>query len=146
MTLFLFGWHLSESYAQSDYIEEHLPLADSLSKVYGIPSSVIMGIAIVETGAGESRNSKLLNNHFGIVGSNNLRQTHGVRTRYKQFSDVRESFDAFCSMVARKYYYARLKGSEDVEKWVEAMASAGYSTKPTVWKKRIMTIISRYDL
>lgn len=146
MVALLFGGLQHKCLAQTNYIEKHLPLADSLSKVYGIPPAIIMGVAIVETGGGASRNSKLLNNHFGIVGPNNLKQTHGIKTRYRQYEDVKASFAAFCQLISNKYYYAKLKGSEDAEKWLESIARAGYSTQPSVWKKRIMMTISRYDL
>ena len=58
--------------AQSRYIKRYQPIADSLSEVYGIPTSVMLGIAIIESGAGSSRNCKLLNNHFGIKGKNDV--------------------------------------------------------------------------
>ena len=58
--------------AQSKYIKQYKPIADSLSAIYGIPSSVMLGIAIIESGAGKSRNCKLLNNHFGIKEKNNM--------------------------------------------------------------------------
>ena len=45
--------------AQSRYIKQYEPIADSLSDVYGIPTSVMLGIAIIESGAGSSRNCKL---------------------------------------------------------------------------------------
>ena len=56
------------AFAQSKYIKQFKPLADSLSEEYKIPTAVILGVAIIESGAGTSRNSKLLHNHFGIVG------------------------------------------------------------------------------
>ena len=57
---------------QAKYASTYKSLADSLSKIYKIPSALILGIAIVESGAGSAKNAKLLNNHFGIVGHNDL--------------------------------------------------------------------------
>jgi len=133
-------------YAQNKYINNHKSVADSLSKVYGIPSSVILGVAVLESGNGTSRNSKLLNNHFGIVGSNKLRQTHGIKSRYKQYSNSLGSFIHFCKLISNKYFYTKLKGSSDASKWVDAISKTGYSTHPNTWKARILATISRYNL
>ena len=61
--------------AQSKYINTYNGIADSLSKEYKIPLKVIVGIAVIEYSSGTSRNCRLLKNHFGIVGKNNLLQT-----------------------------------------------------------------------
>lgn len=122
------------------YIQKNKTLAEKLSTKYGIPSSVILAIAFVETGGGTSRNSKALNNHFGIVGKNS------IGSKYKQFESKEESYEEFCKMVVKKKYYSTLKGTEDFGKWVKAMANAGYSTKPGEWMKRINSIIHKYQL
>ncbi|MGK9116532.1 glucosaminidase domain-containing protein [Olivibacter jilunii] len=134
------------SFAQTKYINNHKSIADSLSKAYGIPSSVILGIAILESGNGQSRNSKLLHNHFGIVGSNKLKQTHGIKSRYRQYSSAMGSFIHFCKLISGKYFYSRLKGTDDASKWVDAISKSGYSTHPQTWKTRILKTISRYNL
>jgi Bax protein len=132
--------------AQGGYVSTYKPLADSLSKVYGIPSSIILAIAIVESGAGSSRNSKLLNNHFGIVGKNNLLKTKGVKTRYKQYSSVTGSYIDFCKLLSRRKYYTRLKGNQDYKLWIDAISKAGYSEAPVEWRKRITSTIQKYKL
>jgi len=134
------------SFAQTKYINNHKSIVDSLSKAYGIPSSVILGIAILESGNGQSRNSKLLNNHFGIVGANKLKQTHGIKSAYRQYNEPVGSFVHFCKLISNKYFYNRLKGSDDASKWVDAISKSGYSTHPQTWKERILKTISRYNL
>ncbi|WP_134088167.1 glucosaminidase domain-containing protein [Olivibacter sp. XZL3] len=145
LTLLYLGC-VNTGFAQTKYINNHKSIADSLSKAYGIPSSVILGIAILESGNGQSRNSKLLHNHFGIVGSNKLKQTHGIKSRYKQYNSTMGSFAHFCKLISSKYFYARLKGTDDAGKWVDAISKSGYSTHPETWKSRILKTISRYNL
>ena len=125
---------------KQSYIQTNKTLAEKLSTKYGIPSSVILAIAFVETGGGTSRNSKSLNNHFGIVGKNN------IGSKYKQFESKEASYEAFCKLIARKNYYSALKGTEDFGKWVKAIASAGYSTQPGEWMRKINLIIHKYQL
>ena len=122
------------------YIQKNKTLAEKLSTKYGIPISIILAVAFVESGGGTSKNSKTLNNHFGIVGKNN------IGSRYKQFESKEASYEAFCKLIARKNYYSALKGTEDFGKWVKAIASAGYSTQPGEWMRKINLIIHKYQL
>jgi flagellum-specific peptidoglycan hydrolase FlgJ len=128
-------------YAQKhNYIEDNKTLAKNLSTKYGIPSSIILAIAFVESGGGSSKNSQKLNNHFGIVGKNN------IGSKYKQFSSTEESYEAFCKLLTQKKYYTALKGTNDFSAWVKAIASAGYSTQPQEWMRRLNLIINKYQL
>lgn len=133
-------------FSQSKYVKKYKPLVDSLSKAYGIPSCIIFGVAILESGSGTSRNAKLLNNHFGIIGKNNLMVTKGVKSRYKQYTSVAGSYVDFCKLLARKKYYKKLKDNKDCSLWVEAISKAGYSTVPEEWKKRVLATIRKNKL
>lgn len=132
--------------AQSPYIKKFKPLADSLSEEYKIPTAVILGVAIIESGAGTSRNSKLLHNHFGIVGKNDLLKTKGIKSRYKQYPDARSCYIAFCKMLKKRKYYDKLKGNKDYALWLDAMSKAGYSEMPVEWKARITAAIKKHKL
>jgi len=132
--------------AQSKYVKKYKPLADSLSAVYEVPSSVILGVAIVESGSGNSRNAKLLNNHFGIVGKNNLLKTKHIKSRYKQYSSIAGSYEDFCKLLSRRKFYSTLKGNQDYRLWVDAISKTGYSEVPAEWKKRISATIRKNKL
>lgn len=132
--------------AQSKYVLKYRPVADSLSEVYGIPAAVILAVAIVESGSGTSRNAKLLNNHFGIVGKNNLLKTKGIKSRYKQYKSIEASYVDFCKVVSRKRFYPKMKGSRDKLAWVDAISKAGYSEIPLEWKKRVSDTIRKNKL
>ncbi|MBL7742273.1 MAG: glucosaminidase domain-containing protein [Chitinophagaceae bacterium] len=131
---------------QSKYIKKFQPLADSLSAVYGVPASVILGVAIMESGSGTSRNCKLLNNHFGIVGKNNLLKTKGIKSRYKQYPDALASYVDFCKLMTKKKFYKRLKDNMDHRLWADAISKAGYSEIPDIWKQRLLSIIKKNKL
>ena len=132
--------------AQSKYISKHKDLTDSLSNTYGIPSAVILGVAIIESGAGAGRNCLLLNNHFGIVGNNSLLESKGIKTMYKEYSNSKASFIDFCKVISRKSFYSSLKGNNDYRVWVSAISKAGYSTQPNTWKKLITDAIVKLKL
>jgi flagellum-specific peptidoglycan hydrolase FlgJ len=86
-----------------------------------------------------------LNNHFGIVGKNNLMKTKKIKTMYKQYNSVNESYYDFMKLICRKKYYLDLKGNSSCEKWVKAMSLHGYSTQPESWRKVIMNTIAKMD-
>ena len=127
--------------SQNSYINQHKPLATELSKEFGIPSAIILSIAYVETGGGNSKHAQTLNNHFGMVGKNTVNSS-----KFKSFESSKESFRAFCEMISRKKYYEKLKGNLNHSDWISAIASAGYATKPTEWKQKINFVIKKFGL
>lgn len=127
--------------AQNSYINQHKPLATELSKEFGIPSAIILSIAYVETGGGNSKHAQTLNNHFGMVGKNTVNSS-----KFKSFESSKESFRAFCEMISRKKYYQKMKGNLDYSEWLNAIASAGYAGKPTEWKQKINFVIKKFGL
>jgi len=129
-----------------EYVAKYKPLCDSLSVQYGIPSEVILGIAIEESGYGTSKVCRLLNNHFGIVGKNNLRQTHHIKSRYKYYPSDTESFIHFCKYVTARKYYQKLKGTTNIRKWLFTIGRSGYCKYPKRWTKAIMLLLHRHKL
>ena len=127
------------------YITSHKSIAADLSEQYGIPYSVILAVAIVESSAGNGTAAKKLNNHFGIVGSNHL-QPGGFKSRYKAYETDQESYADFCRLIASKAFYADMKDRTDPKEWVKAISHTGYSTKPKVWEKRILKTIATNKL
>jgi Bax protein len=134
------------SAGQTKYVKNYRPLADSLEREYGIPASVILGVAIIESSSGTSPNCKLLNNHFGIVGKNKVFKTHQVRTRYKQYPNGRASYIDFCKLLAKKKFYKKLKGNLNYHLWLDAISKSGYSEVPSIWKQRITATIQHNKL
>lgn len=127
--------------AQNSYISQYKSIATELSQEFGIPSAVILAIAYVETGGGNSNHSKILNNHFGMVGKNTVNGS-----KFKSFETSKESFRSFCEMISRKKYYQKLKGNFNNSEWLNAIASAGYAGKPNEWKQKINNVIKKFGL
>lgn len=126
-----------------NFIQRHVKEAQELREKWGIPASIILGVALHESGAGTSRNAKELNNYFGVKGSNNL--THR-KSSYKAFESAKDAFNSFCSMISRKQYYQKLKGNMNPKKWLAAMNSAGYATIGQEWVDKINSIIYKQKL
>lgn len=136
-----------QSLAQKrNFEEKYGPLADSLGNLYEIPASVILGVAIIESGNGKSKNARLLNNFFGVKGKNKLLKTKGIRSSYKQYPSDTASFVDFCGLVSRKKFYPKLKGNPDYRLWTDALSHAGYSEIPVTWEKLINSTIRKHRL
>lgn len=127
--------------AQNSYINQYKAVATELSKEFGIPAAIILSIAYVETGGGNSKHAQTLNNHFGMVGKNTVNSS-----KFKSFESSKESFRAFCEMISRKNYYQKMKGNLDYSDWLNAIASAGYAGKPAEWKQKINNVIKKFGL
>src|SRR3546814_460324 len=67
------------------YIEAHQKTAIHYMEEYGIPASIILGIAIHESASGNSKLARYLNNHFGIKGENT---STAIRSSYKGYDSV----------------------------------------------------------
>ena len=144
--LILFLLLSTTTYSQQTYFNKYQYIADSFENVYGIPSAVMLAVAMQESGGGKSRNAKLLNNHFGIMGKNNLLKTHGIKSRYQWYSSDTASYEGFCKLVARRKFYSNLKGNKNTAVWVKAIAYSGYAGSAAKWQAAINSIIRKYKL
>ena len=128
------------------YIKDHKTLVTILSETYGIPYSVIMGIAIVESSAGTCDIAVVLNNHFGMAGKNEFVNRFGHKSRYKQYNNEIESFIDFCMLVSSKKFYKKLKGKKDPRLWIQALSRTGYSEEPQTWEQKMLHTIKANHL
>ena len=131
----------------ANYIEKHKTLAINLMREYSIPASVILGVAVIESGAGTSVLSRKFNNHFGIVGKNyNAMNKLGRKSHYKEYISDSASFRHFCEVVSRKPYYEKLRCNPDTKLWISAIRKSGYATAAHTWSKRVDLVIRKFNL
>jgi hypothetical protein len=142
-----------------DYIERYAPLAQAEMEAYGIPASVTLAQALVESNAGESRLAQKANNHFGIkCFSKRCKKGHCLNFSDDSHKDFFQRYDnAWASYRAHSEFLkktARYKalfklGHDDYRGWALGIAKAGYATDPHYAAKLIATIrafrLDRYD-
>lgn len=133
---------LAQNKTTQNYVLKYKELSLKLSSEYSIPVEVILSVAIIESGSGQSKIVKNLNNHFAIIGSNSLK----YRTRYKQYDKDEDSFKDFCKLISSKKFYPKLKNCKDTDLWIKAIAKTGYSESPKIWLKSIKKTIKTYKL
>lgn len=134
-----------QKFSISSYIEEHKKVAQQLMKETGVPASVILAVAIHESAYGNSRVAKNLNNHFGIKGKNNSKK---IRSAYKGYGSVIDSYNDFVALLKRKKTTQPLFESQkttDYTAWIKSIARSGYSATKG-WSSKVISTIDRYDL
>ncbi len=135
-------WVFYASAQNKSYISNHKIVASILSQRYGIPASVILAVAAVESSGGKGPTAIVLNNHFGIVGKNDFVNNKGHKSRYKQYNNELASYMDFCKLISHKHFYKRLKGNNDCIAWVKAISNAGYSEQPEQWQQKVLGVLS----
>jgi flagellum-specific peptidoglycan hydrolase FlgJ len=117
----------------------------------GIPASIILGIAMHESGCGNSNIAKKLNNQFGMKGSSTsvyFKNKKKVTTPYKAYDSVLDSFDDFARVIREKKKFAGLADqlySTDYVAWVKGIERSGYASSKT-WGKQVLALITKYNL
>lgn len=142
-----FSLQVAAQSSASAFIDKHKKTAVILMNQSGIPASIILGVSMIESAMGKSRNCKLLNNYFGIKGKNNLSKAKGApRSAYKQYANSYASFKDFVRIVKSKKYYPDLKGNLDYKKWLVKMNQYGYAEAKGKWIADISSVIRKYEL
>jgi flagellum-specific peptidoglycan hydrolase FlgJ len=146
LLFFIAFFRLQAQSAAEIYIEKFDSLAVEVLSTYGIPASLVIGIALQESAAGTSKLCRLHHNHFGMKGRvKSSRTKSGYTTSYRKFKTDEDAYLHFGEMVSRKKYYSILKGNMDYMKWLKAMKAARYATSSS-WISHVDKMIKRYDL
>lgn len=133
--------------AVKKYIKKYEALAIEKAEEHKIPVSIILGVSIVESAAGQSQICKVLKNFFGIKGKNwSSREKMGYKSAYKEYKTEEESFEHFCQVLTRKKFYKSLKGNDDYKEWLNQMNKASYASAKQKWIDDITKTIRKYEL
>lgn len=128
-----------------EYIRKHKEVAIRYMEEYGVPASIILGIAYHESAGGNSKIARYLNNHFGIKGENDSKE---IRSAYKGYDSVGDSYHDFVQLIERRKSYNKLierYGPGNYKDWVYGIARGGYAMSRT-WPSQVIAIIDKYEL
>jgi Bax protein len=129
------------------YLKQHSPIAIRLMYETGIPASIILGVSMIESAMGTSKNCRLMNNYFGIKGHNSLHKTKSKhRSAYKQYPDAEASFRHFAKIVMAKKWYPSMQKKKDYHLWLVKLNKTGYAEAKGRWIKDIESVIEKYNL
>jgi flagellum-specific peptidoglycan hydrolase FlgJ len=136
-----------------DYISTYKEIAKNNMRQYGIPSSIILGQGILESGAGTGPLSVLANNHFGIkchkdwTGPSVNYDDDEEQECFRKYDKSVESYQDHAIFLKNRPWYRPLFDLEkdDYKLWARGLKNAGYATDPK-YPDKLIAIIERYQL
>jgi flagellum-specific peptidoglycan hydrolase FlgJ len=135
------------------YIDKYKEIAKENMVKSGIPASITLGQAILESGSGTGPLSVQANNHFGIKchkewTGDSIRHTDDAENEcFRKYDDPSQSFrDHSYFLVSRPRYADLFKmGKDDYKAWAKGLKAAGYATDPK-YPDKLISLIERYQL
>lgn len=135
------------------YVSIFKDIAMGNMRNYGIPASIILAQAILESGAGRGNLALNANNHFGIkchvgwTGESIRHDDDAAQECFRKYDNPSESFKDHALFLTGRSRYAGLfefsKG--DYKAWAKGLKAAGYATDPK-YPDKLISYIERYNL
>ena len=137
--------------ASQSYIEKFKDNAIRIMHETGVPASIILGVAMHESASGKSNIAQNLNNQFGVKGGGSVvyyKHNKKVRTAYKRYDSVLDSFQDFARIMTERKQFSHLAQQltqYDYAGWAKGIQRSGYCSSHT-WASQVMGIIKKYNL
>ena len=137
--------------SRQQYIDSYAEQAMLQMKRYGIPASVTLAQAIIESANGQSTLSKTANNHFGIKGTYNgdyvLANDDRPNEKFKKYDDVSQSYEDHSKVLMADRYQKHTKNlsPDDYRGWAQGIKAGGYASDGN-YVKTICSVIESCDL
>jgi predicted transposase YbfD/YdcC len=144
-----------------DYISNYVEIAQEEMQRTGIPASIKLAQAILESDMGRSDLANEANNHFGIKCGNSWpgkefykhdddknHKGELIESCFRKFNTPQESFIAhsdFLTDTNKADRYGFLFETTDYKKWSKGLKKAGYATDPK-YPDKLISIIEKYEL
>jgi LysM repeat protein len=142
----------AQKLSRQEYISQYAPVAIAEMNRTGIPASIKLAQAILESGDGNSTLARRANNHFGIKCHDwtGPRMYHDDDRRGECFRKYRtpdESFRDHSDFLTGRARYAFLFDIEttDYKAWASGLKKAGYATNPS-YDRLLIRIIEENQL
>ncbi|MGM9733817.1 MAG: glycoside hydrolase family 73 protein, partial [Prevotella sp.] len=123
----------------AEYAAQYAEAAKEQMRRYGIPASVILAQAILESSNGKSQLSRECNNHFGIKATASWLKNggeYGVYTddkpneKFCKYRSVGDSYEHHSQFLKQNKRYAQCftLSPDDYKGWTKGIEKAGYAT------------------
>lgn len=136
-----------------NYIEQFKAIAMKEMKRTGVPASITLAQAIVESNSGESNLAKKHHNHFGIkcksdwTGAKTYQDDDAKQECFRVYDADEQSFKDHSNFLKSRPNYAGLFLLDPVDDtaWAYGLKKAGYATAID-YPKKLLKIIDDYEL
>ncbi len=137
---------------RSEYIAQYSDLAIREMRRTGIPASIKMAQAILESGDGNSTLARRANNHFGIkchewTGRRIYHDDDERNECFRRYSSVEDSYRDHSEFLTGRSRYAGLfeLDPHDYRAWARGLRETGYATNPQ-YDRLLIRIIEDNEL
>ena len=135
------------------YIDKYKSVAKENMTRTGIPASITLGQAILESGAGTGPLSIQANNHFGIKCHKewtgpSIKYTDDEENEcFRKYEDPSQSFKDHSYFLTSRPRYAELFSfqKDDYKSWAYGLKAAGYATDKQ-YPDKLIGLIEKYQL
>jgi hypothetical protein len=135
------------------YIAQYKAIAMKEMKRTGVPASITLAQAILESNSGESNLAKKHNNHFGIkcksdwTGAKTYQDDDAKQECFRAYETAEVSFKDHSNFLKNRPNYVDLFLLDPVDDtaWAYGLKKAGYATA-TDYPKKLLKIIDDYEL
>lgn len=142
----------AQNNSRKEYIEKYKDLAIRQMEQYGIPASIILAQACLESGNGNSRLAVKANNHFGIKcnswsGKRIYHNDDKAGECFRKYNSPEDSFKDHSEFLRNGKRYQSLFDlkRDDYKSWAHGLKAAGYATNPK-YAELLIDIIEKYQL
>jgi LysM repeat protein len=146
----------TRQYASGDeqsYIDNYSTLAINEMKRTGVPASITLAQALIESDAGQSDLAKRANNHFGIKCHDNwtgpsVRHNDDRRNEcFRKYTQPEGSYRDHSDFLKKEVRYKSLFSldPQDYKAWAKGLKKAGYATNPD-YANMLIRKIEQYGL
>ena len=147
---------------QTDFFAKYADYAEQTQNLFGVPASITLAQAALESGWGTSGLTVKANNFFGIKASSDwkgetysavtVEYLNGVRVEnvnalWRKYSSAKESFNDHAKFLLKFSRYKKLFSLpvSDYKGWAVGLQSAGYATDP-LYSAKLINMIQQYEL
>ena len=135
------------------YIEQYYPLAVLEMQRTGVPASITLAQALLESGAGLSPLATQANNHFGMkchndwTGEKFYQDDDSADDCFRVYPSVVDSYRAHSDFLRNRERYKSLFNLDptDYQGWAKGLRRAGYATDPN-YASKLITLIEDFEL
>lgn len=143
----------SQRISREEYILRYKDVAVRQMNLYGIPASIIMAQACLESDNGNSALARNANNHFGIKCNNGwsgpgyLHDDDKKNECFRKYNSPEESFKDHSEFLknGQRYRFLFSYSNSDYVSWAHGLKSAGYATNPK-YAQLLIKVIEENDL
>lgn len=141
------------------YLEQYAQVAVDAGEETGVPPTILLAVAGLESAWGTSELAQKGNNHFGIKAEPSQPRYclptrefergafRTVKACFRSYKAGAESYRDFGRFLASKPHYKHLFGyrRSDYRRWAHGLVAGGYATDPE-YAEKIIRVVQAYEL